>query len=235
MGIVWLAVVGSGWGAGSGGLTTSLSGTSHSAPSFQTSLPVPSRISITSSSSRTNVRDLLFRHGSRGFSSLHSFEMTERVLNIARAEVGVREATGLNDGKRVEEYLALVGLPKGHPYCAAFISWVFKKAGYDQPRTAWSPALFPKERVVGNSSRDLSSLRFPRDEGKGLVFGIYFPGLKRIAHCGFVSQIKGDWIHTIEANTSLPGSREGDGVYARTRHFRTIRCYADWIGKGGVK
>ncbi|WP_316813864.1 peptidoglycan-binding protein [Pedobacter heparinus] len=167
-----------------------------------------------------------------------SSRMPERdllALNIARAEVGVREATGLNDGKRVEEYLAAVGLPKGHPYCAAFVSWAFKKAGYDQPRTAWSPVLFPNERVVGYSSGDPSSLRFARHDGQGLVFGIYFPALKRIAHCGFVSQVKGDWIGTIEANTSLPGNREGDGVYTRTRHFRTIRCYADWTRKGGVK
>lgn len=159
------------------------------------------------------------------FIVVSSGRMPERnllVLNIARAEVGVREATGHNDGKRIEEYLAAVGLPKGHPYCAAFISWVFKKAGYDRPRTAWSPALFPAKLLVKTAA-------------PGNVFGIYFPALKRIAHCGFVSQIKGDWIHTIEANTSLPGSREGDGVYARTRHFRTIRCYADWIGKGGVK
>jgi hypothetical protein len=68
---------------------------------------------------------------------------SERLIPIAMAELWVREKTGKNDGKRVEEYLASVKLKKGDPYCAAFVSWVFKEAGYDLPRTGWSPALFP--------------------------------------------------------------------------------------------
>lgn len=144
------------------------------------------------------------------------------LLAIAGAEIGVREATGNNDGKRVEDYLATVGLPKGHPYCAAFISWVFKEAGYDQPRTGWSPALFPASRSV-------------KTPVPGNVFGIYFPSFKRIAHCGFVASVKGNWIGTIEANTNLSGSRDGEGVHRRMRHARTIYRYADWTRKGGLK
>lgn len=152
---------------------------------------------------------------------LQSAAEGQRLIGIARRELGVKEATGHNDGKEVEAYLQAVGMVKGQPYCAAFVSWVFKKAGYRKPRSAWSPALFPAKLQV-------------RSPAPGHVFGIYFPELKRIAHCGLVSQVKGDWIGTIEANTNLPGSREGDGVYARTRHFRTIRCYANWTGKGGL-
>ena len=101
-----------------------------------------------------------------------------------------------------------------------------------------------------HGSRDLSSLRFPRDdvrkarndgmgscnegigscnEGKGLVFGIYFPELKRIGHCGFVEMVRGEWVQTIEGNTSPDGGREGIGVFRRLRHKRTICKYADWL------
>ncbi len=38
----------------------------------------------------------------------------ERIVDIAVHEIGVREATCHNDGKRVEEYLAYTGLGKGH-------------------------------------------------------------------------------------------------------------------------
>lgn len=137
------------------------------------------------------------------------------VLRIAGAEIGVREATGNNDGKRIKQYLAAVGLPKGQPYCAAFISWVFKTAGYPLPRTGWSPALFPAKRIVKTAK-------------PGNLFGIYFPTLKRIAHCGFVESTRNQWVTTIEGNTNLKGNREGDGVHRRTRHARTIHRYADW-------
>jgi len=139
----------------------------------------------------------------------------KKLIPIARAELWVREETGNNDGKRIEEYQATVGLKKGDPYCAAFISWVFKQAGYSAPRTGWSPSLFPLTRLVKAAT-------------PGNVFGIYFPSLKRIAHCGFVEHVKGDWISTVEGNTNVSGSREGDGVHRRFRHKKTIYRYSDW-------
>lgn len=36
---------------------------------------------------------------------------------------GVKEKTNNNDGKEVEMFLRYVGLPKGNPWCAAFISY----------------------------------------------------------------------------------------------------------------
>lgn len=140
------------------------------------------------------------------------------LIPIAKAELWVREATGNNDGFRVWEYQAAVGLKQGDPYCAAFVSWVFKQAGYASPRTGWSPALFPMAKLV-------------KAAAPGNVFGIYFPSLKRIAHCGFVESVKNDWIGTIEANTSIAGSREGDGVYRRMRHKRSVYRYAKWQSK----
>ncbi|WP_316812836.1 peptidoglycan-binding protein [Pedobacter heparinus] len=140
----------------------------------------------------------------------------QEVLRIARAEVGVKERTGNNDGPRVEEYLAYTGLKKGNPYCASFVSWCFHKAGYDQPRTAWSPSMFPASRMVKEPK--------PAD-----VFGVYFPEFKRIAHAGIVAEIKGDWLVGYEGNSNNDGSRNGDGVYQRLRHKRTVSRYADWI------
>jgi hypothetical protein len=141
---------------------------------------------------------------------------------IARAEVGVREV-GQNGGERVGDYLAYTGIKVPGPYCAAFVSWCFGQAGYEEPRTAWSPALFPKLRVV---NLDPSHAR---DDKRGLVFGIYFPELKRIAHCGIVEVVRGEWIQTIEGNTSPDGSREGIGVFRRLRHKRTISKYSNWL------
>ena len=142
----------------------------------------------------------------------------ERIVSIARSELGIREATGRNDGKRVEEYLSVCGLPKGHPWCAAFVSWVFKQAGFAHPRTAWSPAMF-------NTSVNVKQAR------PAVVFGLYFDHLKRIGHVGLVERAEGDWLVTIEGNTNISGSREGDGVYRKRRHRKTVYRYADWAGK----
>lgn len=140
------------------------------------------------------------------------------LLAIAEKEVGVRERSGNNDGERVELYLKYIGLPKGHAWCAAYTSWVYGKAGLSRPRTGWTPALFPENRLVKKPK--------PAD-----LFGIYFPSLKRIAHTGFVVSIKSDWVLTIEGNTNIEGGREGDGVYKKRRHLRTIAKFANWIGK----
>ncbi len=154
--------------------------------------------------------------------NLLSADAQERthLINIARAEIGVREKNGQNDGEQVERYLAAVGLKRGEPWCAAFISWIFKEGGYATPRTAWSPDLFNKK--VNTNKLTL-----------GNVFGIWFPTMQRIAHVGLAEKQEGDWLISIEGNTNVIGSREGDGVYRKRRPVKTIYAIADWLkGKG---
>lgn len=141
--------------------------------------------------------------------------VTLRPLHFAAAELGVRESGAPNDGPRVRAYLLAADIRVPSAWCAAFVSWCFRQAGHPLPRTGWSPALFPESRI-----RLLPA--------SGLVFGIYFPKLGRIGHCGFVERVQGDWIITIEGNTNQAGSREGDGVYRKWRHRRSVHRFADW-------
>ncbi|WP_316770983.1 hypothetical protein [Pedobacter frigiditerrae] len=143
-----------------------------------------------------------------------------KVVELAQSQVGVREFGNNNHGKAVEAYLAYTKMKPGNPWCAAFVSWVYGQQGRAQPKTAWSPNLFPLARQT------LKPL--PAD-----VFGIYFPDLGRIAHCGLVERKKGNWIYSIEGNTNVTGSREGDGVYRKLRHSKTIKVYADWVNELG--
>lgn len=105
---------------------------------------------------------------------------------------------------------------KGHAWCAAFVSWLHGQAGYALPRSGWSPSLFPASKCI------------PRAKAAA-VFGIYVPAVKRIAHVGLVTGLRGDWINTIEGNTNPAGSREGDGVYRRLRHRRAVNRYAYYL------
>jgi hypothetical protein len=139
------------------------------------------------------------------------------VVEAAKKEIGVRESTE-NSSERIDQYCAYAGINRA-PWCAAFVSWCFGQAGYAQPRTAWSPALFPAARRVG-----IPNLQ----NAEGLVAGIYIPSLGRVGHCGIIEFVRGDFLVCIEGNTNANGSRNGDGVYRRMRHKRTIHCLADW-------
>ena len=77
---------------------------------------------------------------------------SDTLIAIAQSQIGVKEAKGNNDGIEVEAYLAVAGLKKGEPWCAAFLNWVIKQAKYPQPRTGWSPALFPEDRRIKTPS-----------------------------------------------------------------------------------
>ncbi|MFB2118835.1 CHAP domain-containing protein [Parapedobacter sp. 2B3] len=143
-------------------------------------------------------------------------DFSSRALReIYTAEIGVREATGRNDGPRVAEYLAYCGLNKGYEWCAAFVSWCYGQAGYAQPRNAWAAALFPAGKTIWTKGQGWKGQR------KGDVFGIYIASKKRIGHCGFVDAWDGSWLLTVEGNVD-------NAVVRKRRAVRTIHAVARW-------
>lgn len=147
----------------------------------------------------------------------------ECVVSTALDDVGVREVTGQNDGPRVEEYLSFVHLKKGAPWCAAFVSYHLSGCGVRNPATGWSPAF------SGVSARVWSPRKATRMPMPGDVFCLYFTSLGRVGHVGIVTGFDGRYISTVEGNTSAPGSREGDGVYARRRELSKVYCISNYI------
>jgi hypothetical protein len=148
----------------------------------------------------------------------------DRVRAIYMAELGTREATGRNDGQRVEQYLASCNLPKGNAWCAAFVSWTYQQAGVNAMSSAWSPSWFQRN-VIYSTTSTTNQTPQPAD-----VFGIYFASKKRIAHVGFIDQWgTGPHCITVEGNTNEAGSREGDGVYRKRRLKSQIYQVSRWI------
>ncbi len=165
-----------------------------------------------------------------------------------RAEIGVKEATGNNDGNRVGEYLRYCGLDDGYAWCAAFVSWCHGQAGYPEPRNAWAAALFPAKRVIWRNSVPANPAATAGAGANpapttGDVFGIYYSNLKRIAHVGFVDRWDDRYCITVEGNTGPPADgtmtkgdpanpiRAGppvDGVYRKRRPIKTIKAVARW-------
>jgi len=154
----------------------------------------------------------------------------KQLQTIYSNEIGVREETNKNDGKRIGEYLKYTGLPEGYAWCAAYISWCFKEAGYKEPKTAWSPSLFPNKRIIWkrNGGAVVRNGKSKAPE-QGDVFGIYFTNLKRIAHAGFVDEWGDTYVITVEGNTNEGNSRDGDGVYRKRRPVSSIYQVANWV------
>lgn len=164
------------------------------------------------------------------------YGVRERIVGVAFAEIGIREATGNNDGPRVEEYLRYTGLGTGHAWCAAFVSWCFGQAGLSQPRNPWSPALFPKARTYWNKVNKDEGVR-NKDSNAGVrhltrvhhhpikpadLFGIYGETVKRINHVGLVERVSDNFLITIEGNSN-------NRVESRRRHLSTIYALSDWV------
>ena len=46
---------------------------------------------------------------------------------------------------------------------------------------------------------------------------------------GFIDEWKDPWVITVEGNTNVLGSREGDGVYRKRRLVRTVDKVARYL------
>ncbi|QRY58295.1 CHAP domain-containing protein [Sphingobacterium siyangense] len=154
---------------------------------------------------------------SNAYTTGHNTDLLRRQIDeIAVNQIGVRETGGENKGPEISKYLAYVGLGDGYEWCAAFASWCYGQAGLSIPRSAWSPALFPKARRRPQNQIDKGYVK-PAD-----LFAIYSSQMKRIHHVGLVKVIQGPMLISVEGNSH-------DRVESRRRPLATIYAIADWI------
>lgn len=149
-------------------------------------------------------------------------------LALAHTYVGVTEKTGKNDGKEVEMFLRYVGLSKGNPYCAAFVSYCIGRSNVHEPMIISASA---RQFVTAKSIKAYYVLTGKYTVPPGSIC-IWQRGNGWQGHVGFTTrQLSSSTFRTIEANTSSGdrGSQyDGGGVWERTRqivltnHFRII-------------
>jgi hypothetical protein len=132
--------------------------------------------------------------------------------------VGIKEVPEQsNRGVLIDEANLYVGSPLGSPWCAAVISLAYKKNKITSPRDARAAALFPRNRLI--------NLRFVK---AGDLGGVYFPEIGRIGHVFMVRKIFGQFVLTVEGNTNMNGSRNGDGIYYYIRPLSQVRYFSRW-------
>jgi hypothetical protein len=160
--------------------------------------------------------------------------MNKKIADIATSQVGQKEATGRNDGSVVRKYQGTTNLePGGWPWCAAFVCWVIREWLKDEkaqkwlnlkhrtpedwrPKTAraWGFDDWAAKRPATTEIIDRSEKAKPGD----IVMFTF-------SHVGIVVSDNGKSIQTVEGNTNGAGSRDGDGVYFKTRSRSLVKAY----------
>lgn len=160
--------------------------------------------------------------------TISGYSISEKMVKLARDQIGVSEVDGTNCGPMVDTYKAATWLDphKGWPWCAAFICWLIKESlegreaqfDFERPRTAgaWDFENWAKKQATNGID-----LRKPTNEdikaGDIVIFTFSHIGLA-------VADIDSSgYVKTIEGNTNGLGSREGGSVLEKDRHVSKIR------------
>jgi hypothetical protein len=138
----------------------------------------------------------------------------------------VREATGHNDGRDVQKFLAAVGLRGNYPWCGAFVAWCCRQVGVPIPTGAGAARAFFRDpnRIVWKLGRTIRAV-LPGD-----ICGFRWTGKPYEDHVGIV-EIWGTspLAATLEGNTSGGKlDRDGQGVYRNWRFKSQIYQVARW-------
>ena len=138
----------------------------------------------------------------------------EQILQVARGELGYKEAPA---GSNRTKYGAWFGL-NGQPWCAMFVAWVFSHAGAESLLPARTASCGAFMRAAQAAGRWVTGGYQPGD-----VVIYDFPGNNvKTDHCGIVEQLAGGGIMAIEGNTGTGNDANGGQVQRRVRSNKVI-------------
>lgn len=155
--------------------------------------------------------------------------LREKIIELARKEIGVSEVNGTNCGPRVDQYKAATWLDpkKGWPWCAAFVCWLIqegmKEIGiketktFKRPRTAGAWDFENWSLAQGSETNTKKPHKSDIQPGDIVIF--------KFSHIGIAESApdKSGVVTTIEGNTDGAGSREGGAVLRKKRKVESIR------------
>lgn len=159
--------------------------------------------------------------------------MIAKLAKIAASQVGVRES-GNNSGEAVRKYQDATNLEiKGFAWCAAFVDWCIAAWLKDAEVIAWlglkvrTPEEWrPKTALAygflgwAKDRPNTTEVLMPSARAQAGDIVMY-----TFSHVGIVISDNGKTLQTVEGNTNGEGSREGDGVYFKTRAKSLVKRY----------
>ncbi|GIU70150.1 MAG: hypothetical protein KatS3mg002_1386 [Candidatus Woesearchaeota archaeon] len=141
------------------------------------------------------------------------------IIIVAESQIGVKEVT-TNWSPKIAEYLDSCNVYVPAPWCVSFIGWVYKRLKLNTPLScAWSPSWNTTDTRIDKENWQ------PGDIGT-----LYYPSKGRIGHGFIIKQGDKKNAITIEGNTNIEGSPEGDRVMVRIRPWTTIYTVNNWVG-----
>lgn len=156
----------------------------------------------------------------------------ELVAKIAESKVGLHEHGGANKGKDIQEFFDSDNYDPngdrpgddGYAWCAAFVcrivqlamlgrAWTFKR-----PTTPGAWDFIRWSHAQDNSTWTKLSPGADIERGDLIVY--------TFSHIGIATSSPDahGYFSTVEGNTNSAGSREGDGVYKKTRHISSVKA-----------
>jgi len=152
-------------------------------------------------------------------------KLADKLVSLARNEIGVEEVDGSNCGVRVDAYKSATNLPphESWPWCAAFVCWLVREAiRTDGPYTFARPTTagaWDFENWSKKQDNSTHTLRTPGNDIKAGDIVIF-----KFSHIGIcVRGAEAGRIRTVEGNTDAAGSREGGGVFEKSRALDSIK------------
>lgn len=133
------------------------------------------------------------------------------------------ETVKANWGPIVKQYLKSVGINFPAPWCAAFVTWCYGKAYEAEYRVI---RITDKELAL---ARKWLTWRPVKEPARGLLGG--WVNKDGTGHVFFITKVEKvgplTFVHTIEGNTNMEGSREGIGIFRRRRLVTPKMRFAD--------
>lgn len=153
-----------------------------------------------------------------------SDKLNERALQIACFMVGAREERGPNDGVMVCAFQQDVGIDPGSSWCMAMVYWVYDEAahslGIKNPLVATGGCLDQLQRTKCHVI-PAAQYTDPQPGDMGIIdLG------KGHGHTYLVVKAAGvGVVDTVEGNTNIDGSSNGNGQYFRQRIISHTKAY----------
>jgi len=152
-------------------------------------------------------------------------KLADKLVSLARNEIGVEEVEGSNCGVRVDQYKSATNLPphESWPWCAAFVCWLVREAvRTDGPYTFARPTTAGAWDFENWSKKQDNSTHTLRNPGNDIKAGDIV--IFKFSHIGLcVRSAEAGRIRTVEGNTDAAGSREGGGVFEKSRSLDSIK------------
>jgi hypothetical protein len=165
-----------------------------------------------------------------------NFLIRKLLVDIAALDVGQMEVTR-NRGPAIKKFWPATSYPDGYnnrePYCAAAVAYWVQQWLRD-PLVVQAMSMSPSqlERWRCKSARAFDWLDWAK-KGKLRVFGeSEYEDVKLgdimvfdMSHIGIVTGRLGKNILTIEANTGEQGTRDGEGIFRKSRPYTLTKAF----------